>query len=53
MQLGQGELTVKALGSVYIDVNGVTELAMRETYVTRVQEALNILWSDEPIETEW
>lgn len=38
---------------VYVRVNGVTELAMEETYLTRVQEALRNLWSDDPIETEW
>lgn len=38
---------------VYVDVNGVTELAMREMYVTRVREALDVLWTDEPIEIEW
>jgi hypothetical protein len=38
---------------VYVQVNGVTELAMEETYLTRVQEALDILWTDEPIETDW
>jgi hypothetical protein len=38
---------------VYVSVNGVTELAMRETYLTRVQEALGALWTDAPIETDW
>jgi hypothetical protein len=38
---------------VYVKVNGVTELAMQEMYLTRVQEALRILWTDEPIETDW
>jgi hypothetical protein len=38
---------------VYVQVNGVTELAMQETYLTRVQAALSILWADEPIETDW
>ncbi len=38
---------------VYVDVNGVTELAMREMYAVRVQEALGRLWSEEPIETDW
>ena len=38
---------------VYAQVNGVTELAVREMYLTRVQEALSILWTDDPIETEW
>jgi hypothetical protein len=38
---------------VYVEINGVTELAMRETYLTRVQEALRALYSSEPIETEW
>ena len=37
----------------YVQVNGVTELAIQEMYLTRVQEALNILWTDEPIETDW
>ncbi|MBN1248266.1 MAG: DUF4340 domain-containing protein [Anaerolineae bacterium] len=38
---------------LYVQINGVTELAMEETYLERVQEALDILWTDEPIETEW
>ncbi len=38
---------------VYVQVNGVTELAMEETYLTRVQEAMNTLWTDDPIETDW
>jgi hypothetical protein len=37
----------------YVEVNGVTELAMQEMYLQRVREALDILWTDEPIETEW
>jgi hypothetical protein len=38
---------------LYVRVNGVTELAMEKTYLARVQEALQILWTDQPIETEW
>lgn len=38
---------------VYVQLNGVTELAMREMYVTRVQQALAALWTDAPIETDW
>ena len=38
---------------VYARVNSVTELAVREMYLLRVQEALSGLWSDVPIETEW
>ena len=38
---------------VYVRVNGVTELAMREMYLLRVQEALSGLWDDVPIETAW
>ena len=38
---------------VYVQVNGVTELAMREMYLTRVQQALRALWTDAPIELEW
>jgi hypothetical protein len=38
---------------VYVRVNGVTELAMQEMYLTRVQEALSILWTNDPIETTW
>jgi len=38
---------------LYVEVNGVTELAMREMYLTRVQEALARLWSDAPLETDW
>ncbi|MCU0520805.1 MAG: DUF4340 domain-containing protein [Anaerolineae bacterium] len=38
---------------VYVQVNGMTELAMQETYLVRVQEALAVLWSDDPIATEW
>lgn len=37
----------------FVEVNGVTELAIRETYLFRVQEAVANLWTDEPIETEW
>jgi len=38
---------------VYVRVNGVTELAMPETYLIRVQNALSILQTDDPIETDW
>lgn len=38
---------------LYVQVNGVTELAMPETYLTRVQDTLSILWTDDPIETDW
>ena len=38
---------------VYVRVNGVMELAMQETYLDRVQEALDILWTDHPIKTDW
>ncbi len=38
---------------LYVQVNGVTEVAMREAYLTRVQEALGILWTDDPIESDW
>ena len=38
---------------VYVRINGVTELAMREMYLTRVQEALRILWTDDPIQIDW
>jgi hypothetical protein len=38
---------------LYVRVNGVTELAMRETYLLRVQEALSILWTEDPIQTDW
>ncbi|MCJ7548970.1 MAG: DUF4340 domain-containing protein [Anaerolineae bacterium] len=38
---------------VNVRVNGVTELAMREMYLVRVQEAVSILWTDDPIETDW
>jgi hypothetical protein len=38
---------------IYVQVNGVAELAMEETYLTRVQEVLRILWTDDPIETDW
>jgi hypothetical protein len=38
---------------VYVRVNGVAELAMQEMYLTRVQNALRILWTDDPIETDW
>jgi hypothetical protein len=38
---------------VFVRVNGVTELAMQEMYLTRVQQALDILWTDDPIETDW
>lgn len=38
---------------VYVRLNGITELAMSDTYLARVQEALKILWSDAPIRTDW
>ena len=38
---------------VYVRVNGVTELAMKETYLVHVQDALSILGTDDPIETDW
>ena len=38
---------------VYVEVNGVTELAVQEMYLVRVREALEILWTDAPIEIEW
>jgi hypothetical protein len=38
---------------LYVQVNDVTELAIRETYLLRVQAALRILWTDERIETDW
>ena len=38
---------------VYVRVNGVAELAVQDIYLTRVQEALSILWTDNPIETDW
>ena len=38
---------------VYVQVNGVAEVAMREMYLTRVQQALRALWTDAPIETDW
>jgi hypothetical protein len=38
---------------VVVEVNGVTELAMREMYLTRVQQALRALWTDTPIELDW
>ena len=38
---------------VTVRVNGVTELAMREMYLIRVQEALSVLWTEDPIETDW
>ena len=37
----------------YVRVNGVTELAIKEMFLTRVQEAMGSLWTDDPIETEW
>jgi hypothetical protein len=36
-----------------VSVNGVTEMAMREAYLTRVLEALDNLWTDVPLETAW
>ena len=38
---------------IAVRVNGVTELAMRDMYLIRVQEALSILSTDDPIETDW
>lgn len=38
---------------VYVRLNGITELAMPDTYLTRVQEALAVLWGNEPIRTDW
>jgi hypothetical protein len=37
----------------YAEVNGVVEFAMRETYLTRVQDAVNVLFTDKDFETEW
>jgi hypothetical protein len=37
----------------YVEVNGVVEFAMRETFLTRVQDAVNILGTDQEIKTDW
>lgn len=37
----------------YVQVNGVTEFAMLETYLARVQDAVNRIWTTDPIETKW
>ncbi len=38
---------------LWVQVNGVSEIAMREAYLPRVQQALADLWTDKPIETDW
>lgn len=37
----------------YVEINGVTEFAMLETYSDRVKQALGILQTTQTIETEW
>jgi hypothetical protein len=37
----------------YVQINGVTEFAMLETYLMRVQDAVNKIWTNDPIEKEW
>lgn len=37
----------------YVQINGVTEFAMRETFLARVQDALSKLRTTEPIATDW
>ena len=41
------------LRRVSVEVNGITEFAMKEAYLTRVQEAGPKLLSGEPIEENW
>ena len=38
---------------LYVNINGVTEVAMREMFLTRVQQALRIFSTEEPITTDW
>ncbi len=38
---------------LYVSINGVTEVAMREMFLTRVQQALEVLRTEEPIVTDW
>ncbi len=47
------ELYAGDVRRVYVRVNGITELAMPDAYLSHVQKALQILWSDEPIRTDW
>jgi hypothetical protein len=37
----------------YVEVNGVTEFQMLETYLKRVRDAVGNIWSADPIEKEW
>ena len=37
----------------YVQINGVTEFAMRETFLARVQEAVSKLRTTEPIQIDW
>ncbi len=37
----------------FVEINGVTEFAMLETFLTRVQDAVKILQTTEPIEIKW
>jgi len=38
---------------LYANLNGVTEVAMREMYLTRVRQALSDIWTDREIVTDW
>jgi hypothetical protein len=37
----------------YVQINGVTEFEMRETFLARVEDAVSKLWTTGPIETNW
>lgn len=38
---------------LYVNINGVTEVAMREMFLTRVQQALSDIRTDKEIVTDW
>lgn len=37
----------------YVEVNGVIEFAMRETFLERLQDNVNLLWTDQAFKTDW
>jgi hypothetical protein len=36
-----------------VQINGVTEFQMLDTYLERVQSVVKNIWGDEPIDTKW
>lgn len=37
----------------YVEANGVTEYTMKESFYTRLVEALNVIWTDDDFEIDW